>query len=144
MHDPELLILDEPTSGLDPLMQQMFLEMVAEARDAGQTMFMSSHIMSEVEAVADRVAIIRQGRLVATGDRRRPARPLLTAGADRLRRPGAGRRVRRTARSLRPRPRVQPFDVHQDALRQPACSPWRTPASTRRSARTRPVTCPRP
>ncbi|MFD0533693.1 hypothetical protein ACFQY7_07740 [Actinomadura luteofluorescens] len=71
MHDPELLILDEPTSGLDPLMQQMFLEMVAEARDAGQTMFMSSHIMSEVEAVADRVAIIRQGRLVATGDRRR-------------------------------------------------------------------------
>ncbi|MEU9869321.1 MULTISPECIES: ABC transporter ATP-binding protein [Actinomadura] len=66
MHDPELLILDEPTSGLDPLVQQTFLEMVAEARDAGQTVFMSSHIMSEVEAVADRVAIIRQGRLVTT------------------------------------------------------------------------------
>ncbi|MDL4773552.1 ABC transporter ATP-binding protein [Actinomadura xylanilytica] len=66
MHDPELLILDEPTSGLDPLVQQTFLDLVTEARTAGQTVFMSSHIMSEVEAVADRVAIIREGRLVAT------------------------------------------------------------------------------
>ncbi|WP_344262597.1 ABC transporter ATP-binding protein [Actinomadura napierensis] len=65
MHHPELLILDEPTSGLDPLVQQTFLDMVAEAKTAGQTVFMSSHIMSEVEAVADRVAIIREGRLVA-------------------------------------------------------------------------------
>ncbi|MFD0899742.1 ABC transporter ATP-binding protein [Actinomadura sediminis] len=65
MHDPELLILDEPTSGLDPLVQQTFLEMVAEARADGRTVFMSSHVMSEVEAVADRVAIIREGRLVA-------------------------------------------------------------------------------
>ncbi|MBA9005189.1 ABC transporter ATP-binding protein [Thermomonospora cellulosilytica] len=65
MHDPELLILDEPTSGLDPLVQQTFLDMVAEAKSAGRTVFMSSHIMSEVEAVADRVAIIRDGRLVA-------------------------------------------------------------------------------
>ncbi|RFU41663.1 ABC transporter ATP-binding protein [Actinomadura logoneensis] len=65
MHRPDLLILDEPTSGLDPLVQQTFLDMVAEARTAGQTVFMSSHIMSEVEAVADRVAIIREGRLVA-------------------------------------------------------------------------------
>ncbi|MFI0349402.1 ABC transporter ATP-binding protein [Actinomadura sp. 9N407] len=65
MHEPELLILDEPTAGLDPLVQQTFLDLVAEARDAGQTVFMSSHIMSEVEAVADRVAIIREGRLVA-------------------------------------------------------------------------------
>ncbi|OLT31688.1 ABC transporter [Actinomadura sp. CNU-125] len=65
MHDPELLILDEPTSGLDPLVQQTFLDMVAEARDDGRTVFMSSHIMSEVEAVADRVAIVRAGRLVA-------------------------------------------------------------------------------
>ncbi|MGH3392396.1 MAG: ABC transporter ATP-binding protein [Actinomadura sp.] len=65
MHDPELLILDEPTSGLDPLVQQTFLELVTEAKAAGQTVFMSSHIMSEVEAVADRVAIIREGRLVA-------------------------------------------------------------------------------
>ncbi|GAA3979556.1 ABC transporter ATP-binding protein [Actinomadura viridis] len=65
MHEPELLILDEPTSGLDPLVQQTFLDMVAEAREAGRTVFMSSHIMSEVEAVADRVGIIREGRLVA-------------------------------------------------------------------------------
>ncbi|MEH0824364.1 MULTISPECIES: ABC transporter ATP-binding protein [unclassified Micromonospora] len=65
MHQPELLILDEPTSGLDPLVQQTFLDMVTEAKAGGQTVFMSSHIMSEVEAVADRVAIIREGRLVA-------------------------------------------------------------------------------
>lgn len=65
MHEPELLILDEPTSGLDPLAQQTFLDMVAEAAAGGQTVFMSSHIMSEVEAVADRVAIIREGCLVA-------------------------------------------------------------------------------
>ncbi|MFI1460941.1 ABC transporter ATP-binding protein [Nocardia carnea] len=65
MHEPELLILDEPTSGLDPLAQQIFLDMVVEAAAGGQTVFMSSHIMSEVEAVADRVAIIREGRLVA-------------------------------------------------------------------------------
>jgi ABC-2 type transport system ATP-binding protein len=65
MHKPELLVLDEPSSGLDPLVQQTFLDMVAEARDAGQTVFMSSHIMSEVEAVADRVGIIRDGRLAA-------------------------------------------------------------------------------
>ncbi|GAA2735243.1 ABC transporter ATP-binding protein [Actinocorallia aurantiaca] len=65
MHQPELLILDEPTSGLDPLVQQTFLQMVAEAKAAGQTVFMSSHIMSEVEAIADRVAIIREGRLAA-------------------------------------------------------------------------------
>ncbi|WP_431875544.1 ABC transporter ATP-binding protein [Micromonospora marina] len=65
MHRPELLILDEPTSGLDPLVQQTFLDLVREARADGQTVFMSSHIMSEVEAVADRVGIIRDGRLVA-------------------------------------------------------------------------------
>ncbi|XVQ06837.1 ABC transporter ATP-binding protein [Spirillospora sp. CA-255316] len=65
MHEPELLILDEPTSGLDPLVQQTFLGMVSKAKSDGQTVFMSSHIMSEVEAVADRVAIIREGELVA-------------------------------------------------------------------------------
>ena len=65
MHQPDLLILDEPTSGLDPLVQQTFLDLVREARAAGQTVFMSSHIMTEVEAVADRIGIIRDGRLVA-------------------------------------------------------------------------------
>ncbi|MHC0433282.1 ABC transporter ATP-binding protein [Streptomyces sp. O3] len=65
MHRPELLILDEPTSGLDPLVQHSFLQLVSEAAASGQTVLMSSHIMSEVEAVADRVGIIRDGALVA-------------------------------------------------------------------------------
>jgi ABC-2 type transport system ATP-binding protein len=64
MHDPELLLLDEPTSGLDPLMQREFLALVREARDAGRTVFLSSHILSEVQAVADVVAMLRHGRLV--------------------------------------------------------------------------------
>jgi ABC-2 type transport system ATP-binding protein len=64
MHAPELLILDEPTSGLDPFLQQQFQHMVGEAKAAGQTIFMSSHVLSEVQQVADRVGIIRQGRLV--------------------------------------------------------------------------------
>jgi ABC-2 type transport system ATP-binding protein len=66
MHRPELLILDEPTSGLDPLMQREFLDLVREIRDAGRTVFLSSHVLSEVEVVADVVGIIRKGRLVMT------------------------------------------------------------------------------
>jgi ABC-2 type transport system ATP-binding protein len=66
MHKPELLILDEPTSGLDPLVQQSVLEMVREAKANGRTVFFSSHILSEVQAVCDRVGIIREGELVAT------------------------------------------------------------------------------
>lgn len=64
---PELLILDEPTSGLDPLMQHEFLAMVTEARDAGATVFLSSHVLSEVQRAADRVAVLRAGRIVAQG-----------------------------------------------------------------------------
>jgi ABC-2 type transport system ATP-binding protein len=64
MHAPELMILDEPTSGLDPFLQQEFVAMVGEARDAGHTVFMSSHVMSEVQQTAERVGIIREGRLV--------------------------------------------------------------------------------
>jgi ABC-2 type transport system ATP-binding protein len=63
----ELLILDEPTSGLDPLMEQVFRECVMEAKARGQTVLLSSHILSEVEVVCDRVAILRAGRLVETG-----------------------------------------------------------------------------
>ena len=63
-HRPELLILDEPTSGLDPLVQQTFYELVREAKAEGRTVFLSSHILSEVEKTCDRVAIIRDGRLV--------------------------------------------------------------------------------
>ncbi|HKT01553.1 MAG TPA: ABC transporter ATP-binding protein [Rugosimonospora sp.] len=65
MHEPELLVLDEPTSGLDPLLQQTFVAMVREAREAGRTVFMSSHVMSEVQHTADRVGIVRDGRMVA-------------------------------------------------------------------------------
>lgn len=65
MNAPDLLILDEPTSGLDPLVQQTVLQMVREARADGRTVFFSSHILSEVQEVCDRVGILRQGQLVA-------------------------------------------------------------------------------
>jgi len=64
---PDLLVLDEPTSGLDPLMEQEFRHCVGEARERGQTVFLSSHMMSEVEALCDRVGILRDGRLVEMG-----------------------------------------------------------------------------
>jgi ABC-2 type transport system ATP-binding protein len=66
MGDVELLLLDEPSSGLDPLLQQEFMAMVREARAQGRTVFLSSHVLAEVEHVADRVGILRAGRLVAT------------------------------------------------------------------------------
>lgn len=65
--DAELLILDEPTSGLDPLMENVFQEVVAEAVRRGATVLLSSHIMAEVETLADRVSIIRDGRIVQSG-----------------------------------------------------------------------------
>jgi ABC-2 type transport system ATP-binding protein len=64
-HSPELLILDEPTSGLDPLMQEEFLALVAEERERGCAVFISSHELDEVERVCDRVGIVRDGRLIA-------------------------------------------------------------------------------
>lgn len=64
-HDPPLLVLDEPTSGLDPLMQEEFLRLIGEARDAGCTVVLSSHNMAEVERACDRVAMIREGQLLA-------------------------------------------------------------------------------
>ncbi len=64
MHRPRLLILDEPTSGLDPLNQQQFYALVDEARQQGQTVFLSSHILPEIEHTCDRVGIIREGRLI--------------------------------------------------------------------------------
>jgi ABC-2 type transport system ATP-binding protein len=63
----DLLILDEPTSGLDPLMEVAFRDSIKEAKERGQTVFLSSHILSEVEALCDRVGILRQGRLVDEG-----------------------------------------------------------------------------
>jgi beta-exotoxin I transport system ATP-binding protein len=64
-HWPTLLILDEPTTGLDPLVQDTVLQIIREARDEGRTVFLSSHVLSEVERVCDRVAIVRGGRLAA-------------------------------------------------------------------------------
>lgn len=64
MHRPDLLLLDEPTFGLDPLVQQEVLRLVAEAKDYGATVFFSSHILSEVQEISDRVGIIRQGEVV--------------------------------------------------------------------------------
>ncbi|GAA3452433.1 ABC transporter ATP-binding protein [Dactylosporangium matsuzakiense] len=75
--DVELLVLDEPTSGLDPLMEHAFQQSIRERRDDGATVLLSSHLLSEVEALADRVSIVRRGRTVTTGglsDLRRHAR----------------------------------------------------------------------
>ncbi|MDL2300415.1 ABC transporter ATP-binding protein [Clostridiaceae bacterium OttesenSCG-928-D20] len=65
MHDPDILILDEPTSGLDPLMQGRFIELIAEEKEKGKTILMSSHMFDEVERTCHRIGIIREGRLVA-------------------------------------------------------------------------------
>ena len=67
-HDPELAILDEPTEGLDPLMQQSFYRLLDDLRQEGKTVFFSSHVLSEVERLCDRVAIIRAGNLMAVHD----------------------------------------------------------------------------
>ena len=64
MHRPDLLVLDEPTSGLDPLMQQQFYDLLRETTSDGRTVFLSSHVLPEVQEIADRVAVIREGRLV--------------------------------------------------------------------------------
>lgn len=87
MHDPELLVLDEPTSGLDPLVQQEFHAMVREAQHKGQTIFLSSHVLSEVQQTADTVGILRDGRIVAVES---------VAGL----REGAVRRLRLSARGI--------------------------------------------
>ena len=74
-HRPDLLILDEPTSGLDPLVQQTFYDLIREAKADGRTIFLSSHILGEVEKTCDRVAIIREGRLA----RSTASRPCVTS-----------------------------------------------------------------
>ncbi|WP_062079189.1 ABC transporter ATP-binding protein [Demequina globuliformis] len=90
--DAELLILDEPTSGLDPLMEQVFQETIQEAKDRGVSVLLSSHIMSEVETLTDRLSIIREGRIVQSGtldDLRTDTRSTVTATLARLPEPGA-------------------------------------------------------
>ncbi|WP_343208945.1 ABC transporter ATP-binding protein [Anaerolentibacter hominis] len=66
MDEPEILILDEPSSGLDPLMQNRFIELILEEKKAGRTIFLSSHIFEEIERTCDRMAMIKNGRLIAT------------------------------------------------------------------------------
>ncbi|GAA1858173.1 ABC transporter ATP-binding protein [Microbacterium koreense] len=114
MHEPPLLVLDEPTSGLDPLVQREFLSLVREARDNGQTVLLSSHVLSEIQQTADDVAVLSAGSIVARG-----------AVADlRL---GAVRRVRavltdadaeHVARDLAPLSPSHPVDVrtHDDRV----------------------------
>lgn len=81
MHDPDLVIMDEPTSGLDPLKQERFHEFLREERERGTTVFFSSHVLSEVRQVCDRVGILRDGRLVALED----VETLLARGGKRVR-----------------------------------------------------------
>jgi ABC-2 type transport system ATP-binding protein len=66
MHDPAVLVLDEPTSGLDPVMQEFFTDYIKEEKERGKTILLSSHIFSEVDATYDRIAIIKDGRIVST------------------------------------------------------------------------------
>jgi ABC-2 type transport system ATP-binding protein len=68
MHRPDLLVVDEPTQGLHPLVQQTFYALLEQERVRGATVFLSSHVMPEVERICDRVAIVREGRLVAIED----------------------------------------------------------------------------
>ncbi len=68
MHDPDILILDEPTSGLDPIMQESFIDFVLEEKKRGKTIFLSSHIFHEVDACCDRIAIIKDGKIVSEFD----------------------------------------------------------------------------
>ncbi len=68
MHEPPLLVLDEPTSGLDPLIQREFLRLVTDARERGQTVLLSSHVLSEIQQTADAVAVLSHGKVVAEGD----------------------------------------------------------------------------
>lgn len=84
--DVDLLLLDEPTAGLDPLMEAVFQECIREAKDAGRTVLLSSHILAQVEALADRVSIIRAGRIVETGtlsELRHLSRTTITVGLER-------------------------------------------------------------
>ncbi|MCM4081062.1 ABC transporter ATP-binding protein [Paractinoplanes hotanensis] len=84
--DVELLLLDEPTAGLDPLMEAVFQECIREAKESGRTVLLSSHVLAQVEVLADRISIIRQGRIVETGsltDLRHLTRTTVDAVTDR-------------------------------------------------------------
>ena len=103
----DLLLLDEPTSGLDPLMEMAFRDCIEEAKARGQTVFLSSHILSEVEALCDRVGILRQGKLVDEGTLDAAAAPERADGRGHVRgaRAGAAGAARRGGHARRRRTR---------------------------------------
>lgn len=107
MHRPSLLVLDEPTSGLDPLVQREFLAMVREARDAGQTVLLSSHVLSEVQQSADIVAVLAEGRIVAEG----PVASLRIASVRRVRATLTGAEPDSVRAALLAAPGVEDVDV---------------------------------
>jgi ABC-2 type transport system ATP-binding protein len=107
MHRPDLLVLDEPTSGLDPLVQREFLAMVREARDAGQTVLLSSHVLSEIQQAADDVAVLAQGRIVAEG----PVSSLRIASVRRVRATVTGVAAETVADALAAASGIEDVDV---------------------------------
>ncbi|RJK97532.1 ABC transporter ATP-binding protein [Vallicoccus soli] len=114
--DAELLVLDEPTSGLDPLMEAVFRDCVAQARGAGRTVLLSSHVLAEVEALCDRVSIVRAGRTVQSGtlaDLRHLTRTTVVAETER---PAVGIGAVPGVRSPRLEGRRVSFDVDADHL----------------------------
>jgi len=118
MHRPELLILDEPTSGLDPVVQQEFLTMVREASAEGQTVFLSSHVLSEIDQAADRVGVLHRGKLVKVGG---------VAGLRRSQR----RRVKATLRGSLGRQR----SAFSDGLAEPMADPAALAVDAKQSER---------
>jgi ABC-2 type transport system ATP-binding protein len=107
MHRPELLVLDEPTSGLDPLVQREFLAMLREARDAGQTVLLSSHVLSEIQQAADDVAVLAGGVIVAEG----PVSALRLASVRRVRATLTGSTAGDVSRSLKAVAALDEVDV---------------------------------
>lgn len=115
MHEPPLLVLDEPTSGLDPLVQREFLRLVTDARERGQTVLLSSHVLSEIQQTADAVAVLSRGKVVAEGDV-----ASLRLGAIRRVRAGLAMADERTiSEQLRALPQVSELEVRggADAVR---------------------------
>lgn len=111
MHEPPLLVLDEPTSGLDPLIQREFLHLVTDARERGQTVLLSSHVLSEIQQTADAVAVLSQGKVVAEGDV-----ASLRLGAVRRVRAGLAATTESTiSDQLRALPQVSELDVRSSA-----------------------------
>ncbi len=120
--DVELLVLDEPTSGLDPLMENVFQEVIGEAKQRGTTVLLSSHILSEAESLADRLSIIRDGVVVESGtisDLRGRTRTTIHATLERM--PDCGRHPRPGRRPHRRRPADRHGRLRRDRRGHVAC-----------------------